>query len=81
MSTVVAVDFTSSDQGELVTFDTDAKRRCTHVTEDGRCITLLNRFNPGPECLVHAAQTEARKRGFLDVGGLKPFPARFLEAA
>ncbi len=77
MNSVIGVDFTHTDQGQVVVIDTKAKRRCTRQTADGQCITILNRFNPGPECLLHAAQTEAAERA----DGLNPFPARFLERA
>lgn len=31
-------------------------RRCAR----GPCITILNQYNPGPECLLHRQQTEGR---------------------
>lgn len=36
-------------------------RRCVHHALDGRCITRLNQFNPGPYCLCHAREHEVER--------------------
>lgn len=38
-------------------------RRCTSTLDDGRpCPTLLNRYNPGPDCLIHTqAKADAER--------------------